>query len=219
RRGLHGSERSLGAGIARTPVLQPKTDHTGGGSMAETRTNRPETARSTGQPPPTLARRDRGVLASPLDFFDRVTEEMDRVFDRMSRDFGLPTRFGFRGITAPAAQRIWSPRIEASQQGDRFVVRAELPGLKKEDVQAELTDDALVIQGERREEHQEEREGFFQTEREYGRFFRAIPLPDGVIPESAQATFRNGVLEISMQAAPSEANRGRKLEIKEESAK
>jgi len=170
--------------------------------------------RQTGQ---ALARQERPFLASPLEFFDRVTEEMDRAFDRMSRDFGLPTRFGFRGAFAgPKQQGTWSPRIEAFQQGDRFIVRAELPGLKKDDVHVELTDEAVTIQGERREEKQEEREGYFHTEREYGRFYRTIPLPQGVIGESAQANFRDGVLEVSMQAAPSEANRGRRLEIKEE---
>ena len=185
--------------------------------MAEARTNRTENARPTSQ---ALSRNERGTIASPLDFFDRVTEEMDRVFDRMSRDFGFPSRFGFRsGVSAPGSHRLWAPRVEAYQHGDRFVVRAELPGLKKEDVQVELTDDTLIVQGERRDEHQEEREGYFQSEREYGRFYRAIPLPDGVIDESAQATFRNGVLEVSMQAAPAEANRGRRLEIKEQSAK
>ncbi|HKE82306.1 MAG TPA: Hsp20/alpha crystallin family protein [Vicinamibacterales bacterium] len=97
------------------------------------------------------------------------------------------------------------------------MVRADLPGLKKDDVNVELTDDAITIRGERREEKQEEREGFWRSEREYGQFHRSIPLPEGVIAESAEATFNNGVLEVSMQAAPEEANRGRKIEIKEKS--
>jgi HSP20 family protein len=112
---------------------------------------------------------------------------------------------------------IWSPRVEAIQKGDRFIVRADLPGLKKDDVQVELTDEALTIHGERQEEHQEEREGYFHSEREYGQFHRTIPLPEGVITESARASFRNGVLEISMQSAPSSVNRGRRIEIKDES--
>ncbi len=60
----------------------------------------------------------------------------------------------------------------------------------------------------------EEREGYCHTEREYGQFYRFIPLPEGVISESAQGTFKNGVLEVSMQAPPTEASRGRRLEIK-----
>jgi HSP20 family protein len=155
-----------------------------------------------------------------LDLFDRMTEEMNNVFDRMFGDFGMSRRPGMsRGLfNTSNRQGIWSPRVEAFQQGDRFVVRAELPGLKKDDVQVEMTDDALTIRGERREEQEEERDGYFRSEREYGQFFRAIPLPEGTIGESAQASFRDGVLEVTMQAAPSEANRGRRLEIREGSS-
>jgi HSP20 family protein len=101
------------------------------------------------------------------------------------------------------------------QKGDRFTIRAELPGLKKDDVQVELTEEAVTLRGERREEHEEEREGYYHSEREYGQFHRTIPLPEGVIAETAQASFRNGVLEITMQAAPAEASRGRTLEIQD----
>jgi HSP20 family protein len=192
--------------------------------MAETRPQRTESGKQAGQ---ALARQERGIqrwdpyasFASPLDWMDRISDEMDRVFDRMVRDFGSPRRSALWGspIRSRSRTAIWSPRVEAFQKGDRFIVRAELPGLKKEDVQVELTDDALTIHGERRDEREEEREGYFHSEREYGQFHRTIPLPDGVISESAQASFRSGVLEVSMQAAPAEANRGRKLEIKDAS--
>ena len=80
----------------------------------------------------------------------------------------------------------------------------------------EVTANVLTIRGERREEHEEKKEGYYHSEREYGQFsYRSIPLPDGVITDSAQASFKNGVLEITMQAPPAEANRGRRLEIKE----
>jgi HSP20 family protein len=178
----------------------------------------------------TIARRDReksglqrreggGVFGSPFEFFDRMAEEMDRAFDRMFRDFGVPRQSWLARSPLRSSERegLWSPRVEAFQKGDRFIVRADLPGLKKDDVQVEVTDDALTIHGERQAEHTEEREGFYHSEREYGRFHRTVPLPEGVISESAQATFRNGVLEVSIQAPPAEANRGRRLEIKEAS--
>ncbi len=173
--------------------------------MAEAKTNRAPA--TTGREENTLQRRQpTGNFASPFDLFDQMAQEMDRTFDRMFRGWGMPRR---------SRQGLWSPRIEAVQKGDRFIIRAELPGLKKDDVHVEMTDDAITIQGERHEEHEDEREGYFQSEREYGEFYRTIPLPDGVIGESAQASFRDGVLEISMQAPPAEANRGRRLEIKE----
>jgi HSP20 family protein len=165
-------------------------------------------------------------VGSPFELMDRMTQEIDRVFDRISRDFGFPrlswpsqSFFDSPSRRPPsgtlAREGAWLPRVEAFQKGDRFIVRTELPGLRREDVQVELTDEALTIHGERREEHEEEREGLYLSEREYGQFNRTIPLPEGVIGETAQATFRDGVLEVTMQAAPSEANRGRRLEIKE----
>jgi HSP20 family protein len=192
--------------------------------MADAKTNRDK----QGQ---TLAPQDRersglqrwepfGSFGSPFEWMDRMSEEMDRMFDRVARDFGAPRRSSFLsrfGFGSPSRQGLWSPRIEAFQEGDRFVVRAELPGLKKDDVHVEVRDDALTIRGERQDEHEEQREGYYHSERQYGQFFRTIPLPEGVIGESAEANFKNGLLEIRMQAAPSEANRGRRLEIKDAS--
>jgi HSP20 family protein len=159
-------------------------------------------------------------FGGPFELFDRMTDEMDRAFDRVFRGFGLARRWQHaNALTSPGAREgLWAPRIEAFQQGDRFIVRAELAGLKKEDVQVELRDDALAIRGERREARNEEREGYYHSEREYGQFHRTIPLPEGAISETAKASFRNGVLEVTMQAAPSGGGHGRRLEITEESA-
>ena len=162
-----------------------------------------------------------GPFGDTFDFFTRMSDEMDRTFDRLMRDFGItrrhlsPGESRARGGTRP---QMWAPRIEAVQKDDQFIVRAELPGLKREDVQVELTEDAVTIHGERRDEHEEQREGFYHSERDYGEFYRTIPLPQGAIGESAEATFRDGVLEIRMQAPPAEANRGRRVEIKDVSS-
>ena len=193
--------------------------------MAESKTNRPETSRETSQE---LSRRDRdrGTIqrretgpwfGSPFEFFDRMAEEMDRTFDRMFRDFGMPRQSWLTRRPTRSFERegLWSPRVEAFQKSDKFIVRAELPGLKKDDIQVELKEDVITIQGSRKEEHEEEREGYYHSEREYGQFYRTIPLPEGVISESAQASFKDGVLEITMQAPPAEATRGRRVEIKD----
>jgi HSP20 family protein len=192
--------------------------------MAESKTNRSETAKEGSQDhraPGTLQNRaSTGAwLSSPFEFMTRISDEMDRTFERLFSDFGIPRRSWLSRTPFRSIQRegVWAPRIEAFQKGDRFIVRADLPGLKKDDVQVEMTDDAITIHGERREEREEEREGYYHSEREYGQFSRTIPLPEGTISESAQATFKNGVLEISMQAPPAEASRGRRLEINEAS--
>ena len=166
-----------------------------------------------------LQRRDTigDPLSSPFQFMRRMTDEMDRVFDRVFGDFGgsrrsVPTS-AFGDVNS-APQAIWAPRIEAFQNDSRFVVRAELPGLKKEDVNVNVTDQAIILEGQRKSEQEENREGFYHSERSYGSFYRAIPLPEGTITDSAEARFKDGVLEVTLQAPPSDVRRGRKLEIK-----
>jgi HSP20 family protein len=159
-----------------------------------------------------------GGIPDPFELMDRMSEEMERLFGRLM-PFGSYPRVAGPGRAIGGSRRdIWVPRVEAFQQGDTCTIRAELPGLRKEDVDVELTDEAVVIRGERRDERKEEREGFWRSEREYGQFYRAIPLPDGVIAESAEARFRDGVLEIHMKAAPADTSRGRRLEIQDASS-
>src|SRR5256885_15154890 len=140
--------------------------------MADSKNSRSDISKESG---PALARNDRernvgqrreaglAPLTNPFAFMDQMTQEMDRVFDRVLNDFGFPRRSWLSRNAMPSSNRdaVWSPRIEAFQKGDRFIVRAELPGLKKDDVQVELTDDALTIQGELRQEHEQEDEGYY----------------------------------------------------------
>jgi HSP20 family protein len=124
--------------------------------------------------------------SSPGSLFRRMSEEMDRVFG----EFGLHRGGEGRGM--------WSPAIEVAQKEGNLVVRAELPGLKPEEVKLEISDDAIVMEGERKEEHEETRGGRHMSERRYGHFYRSIPLPEGASAEQARARFDNGVLEISV---------------------
>jgi HSP20 family protein len=109
----------------------------------------------------------------------------------------------------------WAPQIESFQRGNEFVVRADLPGLEQKDISVELKDDAVVIEGERSNQREEQEDGYYRSERSYGRFCRMIPLPEGAISDSAKASFKNGVLEVVLQAPPHEVSRGRRIEITE----
>jgi HSP20 family protein len=141
--------------------------------------------------------------ASPFELMRRFAEQMDRAFE----DFGLSaTSSRNLGSFASEAGR-WSPAIEVFQRGDNLVVRADLPGLKKEDVKVEMTDDGLILRGERKQESEEEREGFYRSERSYGRFYRLIPLPDDIDPDNVRADFNNGVLEINVPVTQSKKRR------------
>ena len=115
-------------------------------------------------------------------------------------------------------QAQWVPPIEVFEREGQLVVRAELPGLNTKDITVEVMDDMLTISGERREEHEENREGYRVSERRYGHFFRSIPLPEGVKAEEVRAKFQNGVLEVTMPV-PHQAQRGRHIEIQEGSSK
>jgi Hsp20/alpha crystallin family len=79
-------------------------------------------------------------------------------------------------------------------------------------VSVEIADDAVTIQGERRIEREDDRDGYFRSERSYGSFCRVIPLPEGAMTEQAKATFHDGVLEVTLPAPP-QATKSRKLEI------
>jgi HSP20 family protein len=154
---------------------------------------------------------------SPFAFMRRFSEEMDRLFE----DFG----FG-GGLLAPSSGRelggfgeagagAWSPQVEVFEREGQMVVRADLPGMTKDDVNVDITDGALVIRGERRSGREENEEGYYRTERSYGSFYRQIPLPEGVNAEEADATFRNGVLEITMPAPQRAEQSRRRIEIRE----
>ena len=152
----------------------------------------------------------------PAREFVTLREAMDRLFE----DFGVGSRglmpgFG-RGFMSDVefGQGLWSPQIETFEREGQLVIRADLPGLSKDDVNVELTDDAITISGERRNENEEQREGYYRSERSYGSFYRQIPLPEGVNAEDAQATFRNGVLEVTMKAPQLQSHK-RRLEISE----
>src|SRR5262245_8377133 len=95
-------------------------------------------------------------------------------------------------------ERTWLPPIEVLEREGKILIRAELPGVREEDVHVEMTDDGIVIQGERKFDEEEQGEGFYRSERSYGQFYRLIPLPEGADAEQASAEFKNGLLEISV---------------------
>jgi HSP20 family protein len=144
---------------------------------------------------------------SPRDFFAMSPFSLARrMSDEMDRWFG-GEGWGERGI--------WSPAVEVREQDNNLVVCADLPGLKKEDVKVEVTDQGLVIQGERKREHEERsEEGVYRSERSYGRFYRVIPLPEGASVDQANANFKDGVLEVRVPVPAAQRSR-REIPISE----
>jgi HSP20 family protein len=158
--------------------------------------------------------------ASPYSFMRRFREEMDQLFEDFGFGrnlFGSGVGHGLMPRDTELGQTLWSPQVEVFERGGQLVVRADLPGMTKDDVNVEITDDAVIIRGERQQERDVNEEGYHRSERFYGSFYRSIPLPEGVNAENAKAAFRNGVLEITMQAPRREEQRSRRLEIQESS--
>src|SRR5882757_7659875 len=119
----------------------------------------------------------------PFSLFNNFRTEMDRLFD----DFGFGVFPAMRGFTADALN--WAPQTEVFRRDDRLVVRADLPGMTKDDVNIDINNDTVTIRGERKSEHEDNKEGIYRTERSYGSFFRSIPLPDGADGDQANAKF------------------------------
>ena len=128
----------------------------------------------------------------------RELEDMERRLDEV---FGRPflpalwRRF-------PLETRGWAPAVDVFEKADKFVVKAELPGMKEEDVDISVVGDTLTIKGERKAETEVKDEDYYCCERSYGSFSRSIGLPSTVDAKKIEASFEDGVLEVSLPKAP-----------------
>jgi HSP20 family protein len=160
-----------------------------------------------------MARKETTLIPSRAgrDPFALLRAEFDRIFNEP----GWPTlpwpAFRFGG----GAEAAWSPGIDVFERDNRLVTKVDLPGLKKEDVKVEVTDGYLAISGERKREEEKQEEEFYRCEREYGSFYRAVPLPEGVKLEDVKATFADGVLEVSVQLPAKQEAKVRKVAVEE----
>jgi HSP20 family protein len=166
------------------------------------------------------------VAASPFALMQRMSEDMNRLFGQFGLGrpglaplpaFGALLDDDLWGDTSGLArtgQALWSPQVELFERGDQLVVRADLPGVKREDLQVEVQDDALILSGERREEREESRGGVRRTERSYGRFHRTIPLPEGMDPEQCEASFKDGVLEVTLAVPKQDQRQPKRIPVR-----
>lgn len=158
-------------------------------------------------------RKDTGLAPSgrdPFALFRQMTSDVDRVFDELS----WPSfRRSFRALAGKPAS--WVPGIDVFEKDNRLITKIDLPGMKKEDVKVEVTDGHLAISGERRSEAEEKKDNYYRSEREYGSFYRAVPLPDGVKLEDVKATFADGVLEVSVPLPAKVESKPHTVEIQE----
>jgi HSP20 family protein len=100
-----------------------------------------------------------------------------------------------------SSQRTWAPPVEVTRTNGTYVIRTELPGMDLDDVRVEIADNAIVVEGEREFKNEAEKGGVCSSELHYGRFYRAIPLPEGANVDQVDARFDNGMLEIRIPVA------------------
>jgi HSP20 family protein len=131
------------------------------------------------------------LQTNPFALMRRMAEEMDRVFE---------------GRLQRGEMSSWMPAVEVNEHDGKLEVVADLPGINESDVKVEVTDEGLVIQGERKREREEKGEHYHRSERSYGQFYRLIPLPENANLDQARAEFRNGELRVSVPVPERQRN-------------
>ncbi len=129
---------------------------------------------------------------APWNLFSEL-EEFERRFDDLFGSAFWPF-WRRRGVV----ERTWAPALEVIEKDDRYIVKAELPGLKPEEVDISIADDALTIKGEKRSEEEVKQDEYHWTERTYGAFQRVVRLPSNVDTGKVEATYEHGVLQLTL---------------------
>ena len=149
----------------------------------------------------TLMKRRRD-LWDPLMWVGDLREEMDRALSRSL----------FRGNGSE--ERLWEPEIDLLEEKDGFLVKADVPGLKKEEFHIKVEGKLLTLQGERKQEKEIKEKNYYASERFYGTFSRMIELPTEIKTEAVKATYKDGVLEISLPKSEGAKSKEISIEIK-----
>jgi HSP20 family protein len=143
-------------------------------------------------------------------------QEIDRLFDRFSDGFESVSLQPFTNL-----QQLWSPgvtgfanlAVDVADSDEAYTITAELPGVKEKDIEISVSDDLLVIKGEKRLEKEEKSRNHFLSERSYGAFQRMFNLPHGTDSRKVEASFQAGVLKISIPKT-GQKQQARKIEVK-----
>lgn len=146
----------------------------------------------------------RGDEDHPLAAMQR---EMNRMFEDFWRRFEQPGA-GFGGMA------LSSPKTDVAETDKEIEVTMELPGLDEKDIELSVTGDMLTVKGEKKQERKEEQKGWHLSERSYGSFYRAVPLPPGTEADKASAEFKKGVLTVRLPKSAQAQQQTRRIEVK-----
>ena len=140
------------------------------------------------------------AASAPVHPVMQLQREIDRLFEEAFRGFGMPSLAGFPATTPSLsqAQGLLRPALDIQETDKEYRISLEVPGVEEKDIQITLDDDVLYISGEKRQETEANEGGFHRIERVYGSFQRVLNLPEDADPDAIKASFRNGVLTITV---------------------
>lgn len=140
--------------------------------------------------------RDVTARTAPTDTVRGLQQDIDRAFENFWRMMPYPLS------AIDQLPQVDPVRVDVSDNGKEITVTAELPGMSAEDIDVSISDGLLTIRGEKRSDRETETDGFLVKERAYGAIERTVPLPDGIDPDAAKATFKSGVLTLAIPRLP-----------------
>jgi HSP20 family protein len=175
--------------------------------IMSTQPNLPAKNERTNVPATVGERRPRWL--DPIDLLDEMQTDLSRLLGAPlgAWPFGRPLR-RMGQVSGTAA-----PRMDVFERDNNLVVKAELPGVKKEDIDLSIEGGDLVLQAERREEREIKDENWYRMERSYGSLYRRLPLPEGVETERINASLNEGVLEVTIPKAKEKAQQATKIKV------
>lgn len=140
----------------------------------------------------------------PFRDLSDVQSEMNRLFDSF---------FG-RSSQAGAPERVWAPAVDMYETKDELIVTAEVPGIREKDIHLAITGDMLTLKGERHWDQEVKQESYYRGERWFGKFERALPLPIPVQADKVKASYRDGVLTVTLPKAEEIKSKEIKIDVR-----
>ena len=142
------------------------------------------------------------------DAFSELERLRNEFFDNFFGDFALSSP-----LTSELAME-FNPRVNVTEDENGVYLSAELPGMDEKDIELSVTDDAITIKGEKKQENEDKSKNYYRSERSWGSFQRSIALPEHVDTDKAEAAFEKGVLTITLPKVETEKSKAKKIAIK-----
>ncbi len=157
----------------------------------------------------------KGQISAPVHPLLHFHQEIDRLFDQAFRSFGLaPLAFDRSLFSSPQAEGMLKPTLDLGASENEYTITVEIPGVDENDVNVEIANDILTISGEKKQEKEEKERNYYRMERTYGSFKRVLHLPEDADQENVKATFKKGVLTVTMPRKALPKSEVKKIEVK-----